>query len=269
MPPGRELTREQKDERNRKAREKRQNETAAEKEARCAANRERVQVNRAMKRLLNPEEEELARASRAKKARENRQAETPEERFLRQTLDKERKRLERANEKDAEHQARLLDQQQCSIQKEIEGNHPVGAEAEAQRQPAPLHRADYDVHLQAEELRLAITERQANALSEEENRARVEAEAERQANALQEEENQARLEAERLRQATLRQQEMADILAAMNRRPEAVRPRVLIQETEAEKLARLERKSSRQQTLHNKESEAEKWQRQKKDALAS
>jgi hypothetical protein len=56
------------------------------------------------------------------------------------------------------------------------------AEAESERLPAPLHHVDYDDHLQAEELRLAITERQANVLSEEENRARVEAEAERKAN---------------------------------------------------------------------------------------
>ena len=151
MPPGRELTREQKDERNRKAREKRQNETAEEKEARCAANRERVKVNRDLKRLFNPEEEKLQRASKAKKARENRQAETPEERFLSQTLDKERKRFERANEKDAEHQAMLLDQQQRSIQEETEGNHRVGGEAEEQRHPSPLHDTDNNIQLEAED----------------------------------------------------------------------------------------------------------------------
>jgi hypothetical protein len=47
MPPRRKLTREPKDlERNRKAREKRQNETLQEKETRCAANRRRFKTHR-------------------------------------------------------------------------------------------------------------------------------------------------------------------------------------------------------------------------------
>ena len=201
----------------------RQNETPEEKEARCAANRERVKVNRHLKRLLNPEEEELQRASKAKKARENRQAETPEERFLSQTLDKERKRFEpaneteakhqarlegdalrkrvdRANDKEAEHQARLLDQQQR--QEETEGiNHRVGAEAEAQRHPSPLHDTDNNIQLESEELVLAI-----NLNHEEVKQGRAKAESERQPAPLHHADYDVHLQAEVLRLALTERQ---------------------------------------------------------------
>ena len=217
------------------------------------------------------EAEHLARLDAEKnRSRIDRANETEAKHLARLEADKLRKRNNRAYEKDANFPIQQI-RQQRNLQEEPEDNNRVREEAVAERHPAlTIHDADYNNQLEAEEIPLAMAERQeANIIQEEEIRARVEAEAEQQANVFQEVENQARLEAEKLRQANLRQQEMADILAAMNRRPEAVRPRVLIQETEAEKLARLERKSSRQQTLHNKESEAEKWQRQKKDALAS
>ncbi|EFX61470.1 hypothetical protein DAPPUDRAFT_339417 [Daphnia pulex] len=111
MPPRRELTREEKDEKNKKAMEKRSNEDPDAKEVRLAANRKRAKIAREEKRRrLNPEEVQVAKNLNAKKAREDRQAEAPDERALRQRLDAERKRVARANETQVEHEARLHDQ---------------------------------------------------------------------------------------------------------------------------------------------------------------
>ncbi|XP_046632783.1 uncharacterized protein LOC124312311 [Daphnia pulicaria] len=288
MPPRRELTREEKDEKNRKAREKRSNEDPEAKEVRLAANRERAKIAREEKRRrLNPEEVQVAKNLNAKKAREERQAEAPDERALRQRLDAERKRVARANETQVEHEARLHDQrirQQLLRQEQAEEENRARLLAEAERQA---------VFRQEEENRarlLAEAERQAVLRQEEENRARLLPEAERQADLRQDEQIRARLQAEAERQAALRQQEAAIILRAMNQRPACDRPRVVLAndavaerparqqhqarkraaddtETAEEQRARLQAQALRKKYLRRDESEAERSARLQDQAL--
>ncbi|EFX68721.1 hypothetical protein DAPPUDRAFT_259659 [Daphnia pulex] len=87
MPPRRELTREEKDEKNRKAKEKRSLEDPEAKEVRLAAQREKAKfVREEKRRRLNPEDDQAAKNLKSQRAREDRQAEAPDERALRQRL---------------------------------------------------------------------------------------------------------------------------------------------------------------------------------------
>ncbi len=104
-----------------------------------------------------------------------------------------RERIDRVNEKDAERQARLLYQQQRSIQKETECNHRLGAEADARRHPSPHHDADITIQLEAEELGLVI-----NLNHEEVNQGRAEADVQRHPSPLHDADNNIQLEAEEL-----------------------------------------------------------------------
>ncbi|EFX64444.1 hypothetical protein DAPPUDRAFT_334184 [Daphnia pulex] len=269
MPPRRELTREEKDEKNRKAREKRSLEDPQAKEVRLAAQREKAKfVREEKRRRLNPEDVQAAKNLKAQRAREDRQAEGPDERALRQRLDADRKRVARASETDVEHQTRLLDQrirQQLLRQEETEEDDRARLLAEA--------------------------ERQAGLLQAEQNRARLQAEAERRAGLLQAEENRVRLQTEADRQAALRQQEAASILRVMNQRPPSDRSRVALandavaerparqqhqagkaavgnRETPEEQRARLQSQAIRMRILRQDESEEERSARLRDQAVS-
>ncbi|XP_046655037.1 uncharacterized protein LOC124348808 [Daphnia pulicaria] len=294
MPPRRELTREEKDEKNRKAREKRSLEDPEAKQVRLAAQREKAKfVREEKRRRLNPEDDQAAKNLKAQRAREDRQAEAPDERTLRQRLDADRKRVARASETGVEHQARLLDQrirQKLLRQEQNEEDDRARLFAEEERL-AVLRHEEQNLHEEENRIRLeAEAERQAGLFQAEENRSRLEAEAERQAGLLQTEENRVRLQAEADRQAALRQQETASILRAMNQRPAFDRSTVVLandavaerparqqhqagktavgnRETPEEQRARLQSQALRMRILRQDESKEERSARLRDQAL--